>query len=171
MRKLKQAFSCIAILILTMSFLRCSTAKALQSKAPISLGDVYCQSWVAGVKGGGAGLNIFIPTTDTSVKLEQVYFRGKVASLETREGLYIGRYSSGENQLKHLALGTESKEDKVITPKDEAFPFTLKDSECVVSYKENNKTKYFKIKNVLQKEKQYNLSAPPQNQRNFNNNR
>ena len=151
------------------SFSQCSSAKKIQKKVPLALGQVYCQSWIAGIEGGGAGLNIYIPTVNSSVELDSVYFRGKAAKLEIKslnETIYIGRFISDLNKKKDIVMSIEpnaeyGNEMPKITQK---VPFELKENECVISYKDGNTTKYFKIDNVIEKELIPYPSAPPNKQ-------
>ncbi len=159
MISLKKIISITILPLIMFSFSQCSSQKKLQQDAPVKLQEVYCQGWVAGVKGGGAGMNIFIPVDavlNKKVKLDSVYFRGKAARLETKpqnESLYIGRFMSNDNKSRDLIMSSDSKNEygnkmPVIPAKT---PFELKDDECAVSYKDGNKTKYFKIENVIEK--------------------
>ena len=151
------------------SFSQCSSAKKIQEEAPLALGQVYCQSWIAGIEGGGAGLNIYIPTVNSSVELDSVYFRGKTAKLEIKslnQTIYIGRFISDLNKKKDIVMSSEpnaeyGNEMPKITQK---VPFELKENECVISYKDGNTTKYFKIDNVIEKELIPYPSAPPNKQ-------
>ena len=157
MKVIKKSVIYSLILVVMSSFSQCD-GKELQTKSPVELGDVYCQSWVAGIEGGGGGLNIFIPTDDTSVTFEQVYFRGRIADLESKKGLYIGRFNTGVNQPREITFNTDgiAKEKTKVEEKQKVeIPFELQDNECVVSYKKDNKTQYFKIDNVAQKGTQY----------------
>jgi len=147
------------IIIAMSSFSQCDS-KNLQAQSPVELGDVYCQSWIAGVEGGGGGINIFIPTTDTSVKFEQVYFRGKIATLESRDGMYIGRFKSEVNQPKEILLEGAKKQETVKEAQEE-IPFEINNNQCVVAYKDGSKTKYFMIDNITEKQSLALPSAPP----------
>ena len=151
------------------SFSQCSTAQKLQKNAPTQFGDVYCQKWTAGVKGGGSGLNLFIQTDSKTYEhsvFDSVYFRGKYVKLEikeTNQGLmYIGRFKTEFNQPKDIVISSDSNEeyDNQLPQKTEVIPFELKDNECVVSYIKDDKTLYYKISNVQQREPLSYPSAP-----------
>ena len=147
------------------SFSQCSTAQKLQKNAPTQFEDIYCQKWTAGVKGGGSGLNLFISAKDKSIQLDSVYFRGKATKLEVKSGdlqLYIGRFKTEFNQPKDIVISSDSNEeyDNQLPQKTEVIPFELKDNECVVSYIKDDKTLYYKISNVQQREPLSYPSAP-----------
>ena len=162
-------FSLLIILITLVS--SCSTAQKLQTNAPTVLGEVYYQKWVSGVKGGGSGLNLFIPLQKElpkDIKLDSVYFRGQGTSLEkTQDGkmLYIGRFKTDFNQKQDIIMSEDSKEEygNTLTIKHSKSPFDLKENECVVSYKSESKTYYFKIGDISEKQTQNYPSAPRNN--------
>jgi len=168
MKLVKQTFFLIVMLILMASFSQCSTAQKLQKTAPAQFGDVHCQSWVAGVSGGGSGLNLFIPIIDNSILLDSVYFRGKVAKLEVKPAnlkLYIARFKTEFNEPLDIILSIDQKQEhpNKLPVKNVEIPFDLKDDECVVTYKQDTKTLYYKISNVRQQEPlNYPMAAPIQ---------
>lgn len=158
----------IYFLLSLFAFSGCSSAQRLQTKSPIEYNNVYFQKWVAGVKEGGSGLNLFIPIHDEApknIQLDSVYFRGKSALLEKIEGeetLYVGRFKTKFNEKQEAIIksGSDKSDDSHNSKPEEKSPFELKDSECVISYKEGNKINYFKIENVLEKQAQKYPSAP-----------
>lgn len=158
MKLLKQTSFLIVMLILMASFSQCSIAQKLQKTAPTQFGDVYCQKWVAGVRGGGSGLNLFIPVGDSSVQLDSAYFRGKPIKLEVRETtkglLYVGRFKTDLNSQKDLILSSDPNQEYAnkLPTIEVNIPFELKDDECVVTYKQGDKTRYYKISKVKQQE-------------------
>lgn len=158
----------LLVLIIT-SFSHCSSAQKLQKEAPVKVGTAYYQHWVAGIQGGGSGINIFIPTEGTleeSIQLDSVYFRGKVSKLEVKPNnptLFIGRFSLKANQKKDIIMSNKPNAEygNELPEMNTKIPFELKENECVVSYEEDDKTKYFKINNVVEKQPLYYPSAPP----------
>lgn len=135
-------------------FMQCSSAQKLQKNTAFETSPVYFQKWVAGVKGGGSGINVFIPITTElkGVTLDSLYFRGNRVALQTKPSspkLYIGRIIGNTNQKE----GYKSNGDKI--------SFDLKDNEAVVSYSEEGKVKYFKIENISEKPMQQFPTAPP----------
>ena len=169
MKTLKSIISITALAFVMMGFSQCSTTKKIQTEAPTTIGKVYFQKWVAGRKGGGAGLNIFIPVNDTSVMFDSVYFRGKVAKLTPKyqeENIYVGKFISAQNKEVDLIMSNDPKAEfgnkKAVA--ETKIPFELKSNECIISYKEGNKIKYFKIENIVEKELIPYPSAPPMKQ-------
>ncbi|WP_299115520.1 hypothetical protein [uncultured Winogradskyella sp.] len=132
----------------------------LEKEAPTIFGEVYCQSWVAGVKGGGSGTNIFIETLKDDIVLDSVYFRGKTSKLTTKptnKQLFIGRFLSTSNTEKFNFK--ENTDDKAI---DGNSPFELENNECVVSYIKDGKTRYYKLSNIIERQTDaLPMSTPP----------
>lgn len=169
MKTIKYITSLLLMLILMTSFSQCSTAQKLQAKAPIEFGEVYAQKWVAGIKEGGSGINVFIPVNDNSIPLDSIFFRGKKVKMEFKKGdtiFYIGRFKTNANQQDDIILSSDMSEEsknRLPQPKEQ-IPFELKDDECVVSYRQNNKTLYYKISNIKMKQPLHYPSAPPNGQ-------
>ncbi|NNK88362.1 MAG: hypothetical protein HKO90_08775 [Flavobacteriaceae bacterium] len=165
MKKLRSIVLTVLAFIAMTSFSQCSSSKKLQKNTPEGIGQVFCQSWVAGVEGGGSGLNIFIPVTRADLMLDSVYFRGKVARLEFKEQAmqFVGRYTSDFNKKKDIIMSQDVKEEygNEMPAIEKPIPFDLKDNECVISLRKGEKTKYFKITNVVEKQALAYPSAPP----------
>ncbi len=148
------------------SFSQCSSAQKFQESTPFKIGDVYFQKWVAGVEGGGSGVNLFIPTEESSIKLDSVYFRGKATKLEskTEDGLlYIGRFKSKFNKKQDIILSDEpyAEYGNTVPEIPKKIPFELMPTECVISYRVNDSMQYFKIENIIEKQMISYPSVPP----------
>ncbi|MCB0447315.1 MAG: hypothetical protein KDD03_07345 [Gelidibacter sp.] len=149
----------------------CSSAQKLLKTSPISFGDAYCQSWVAGIQGGGSGINLFIPLRTElpkGVQLDSVYFRGQVTNLKRIEGnevMYAAYFRTEYNDLKSLESNDiKEKKNHKSQMHNQEFPFELEDTECVVTFKKGIETMYFKIENITQKPSEHYPSAPPNKQ-------
>lgn len=157
MRILNKFIGLILLALIMTSFSQCSSAQKSQDKAPTKFGEVYCEEWVAGAVGAGSGINIYIPVTDFSIKLDSVYFRGKTAKLNIESGndkVFIGRIKTDINTEKRdLLMNSDSKKEYGNKPPElnKQILFELNRNECVVSYLDNNVVKYFKIENVIDK--------------------
>ena len=168
MKEAKTILFSFFILLIMAGFSQCSSTKNLQEKAPVDIDQVYFQKWIAGVEGGGSGLNIFIPVKETIPKLDSVYFRGKVIKLEIDESglLYIGRFLTGLNQKNDMIMSNDPNAEygNKAPGKLQKFPFTLKETECIISYQKDGKTKYFKIEEIVEKEMIAYPGPPPNKQ-------
>ena len=146
-------------------FSQCASTLKLQKEFPLEIGKVYYQHWVAGVKGGGSGDNLFIPivANKNNIILDSVYFKGKQVKLELKNSsLYVGRFASKANQKQDIILSNEpyAEYGNPIPEIPKKIPFELKESECIVTYLEGNKTRYYKISNITKKESERYPSAP-----------
>lgn len=162
MKTIKKLLGVLSLALISMSFSQCASTMELEQEAPTKFGEVYTKSWVAGVKGGGSGTNIFIEVKDESIVLDSVFYKGELAKLTTKPAnktLFIGRFLSNRNR-ENSNLIEETKPKEVSKKK---LPFDLKDDECVVSYIINGKTKYYKLGNVVNRKSNDALpmSAPP----------
>lgn len=159
MNTTKKVIQYLGLILVSLNFSQCASTIKLQEKAPTTFGEVYCQSWVAGVKGGGAGTNIFIETKNPEIILDSVFFRGKVTKLVVKPAnkkLVIGRFLSNSNTERPGLEVTDKVEVS------EAIPFKLKENECVVSYTVNGETKYYRLKDIKEKPLEaLPMSAPP----------
>lgn len=165
---MKLAFNFSLVVLIMVNFSNCSSAQKLQKEAPFSLGLVYSQSWVAGIKGGGSGINLFIPLNEdlpNNVKLDSVYFRGKATKLEINPDnplLYIGRFLTEVNQQKDIIMSSDLKEEygNQLPIKKVSIPFEIEDNECIISFIVDNKIKYFKFTGVIDKKMEQFPTAP-----------
>ncbi len=169
MKLLKHISSLFIMFVLMASFSQCSTAQKLEKKAPDDLGEVYAQKWVAGVKGAGSGINVFIPVKDASVVLDSMFFRGQKVKMEFIKGenpLYVGRFKTGLNKQNDIILSSDMyEESKNKLPEiNDPIPFELSDDECVISYAKEGKTMYYKISNIKMEQPIHYPSAPPNRQ-------
>ncbi len=151
------------------SFSQCSSAQKLQKEAPDSIGNAYFQKWVSGLKGGGSGINLYIPIEgnfNKTIELDSVYFRGKVTKLVVKPSnpsLYVGRFSSNRSHKGDVIMSDKPHAEygNELPKYATKIPFELKDNECVVSFKDDNITKYFKIENVIEKQPLYYPKTKP----------
>ena len=160
MKLIRKTFRFLSLAIMSIGFAQCASTMKLEKEAPTAFGEVYCQNWVAGVKGGGSGTNIFIETLKDDVVLDSVYFRGKTSKLTTKptnKKLFIGRFLSTSNTEKFNFK--EKADDKAIGGNS---PFELDNNECVVSYIKDGKTRYYKLSNIIERQTDaLPMSTPP----------
>lgn len=163
----------ISALILCTVFLslyNCKTPKEstlqFQSTAPLEILGPYYSAWIAGVEGGGSGINVFLPLKENGkTVIDSLHYRGQKTAVETRDNLIVGRFSNSINQKKDLIMSSSPEDEynnkaEFITDRS---PFKLPQNACVISYKMNGKRLYYKISNLKRKETIAYPSAPPQN--------
>ena len=145
-------------LILALVFLtlvNCKTPQEsvlqFQSTAPLEIEAPYYNSWVAGIEGGGSGINVFLPLKDNGgLVIDSLHFRGQRSAVETRDKLIIGRFNSSVNQPKDIIMSSNPQDEyknKSVLLRDTS-PFKLAQNECIISYEVNGKRLYYKISNL-----------------------
>jgi hypothetical protein len=131
-------------------FIGCANSYKLEKKSILSFNESYYSPWSSGVKGGGAGVHVFILVdeninlSEKNTKIEGVYFKGKYAKLKHQE---LNKYQAFIKEDSNSdALEFENNiEKKAVETKNEKIPFVLKDNEAVISYVTKEKNKYVKI--------------------------
>ncbi len=131
--------------------LGCSSAYKLEKTAPIQYSRAYYQHWTAPIKVGSSGINFHIAnlTPANNVVIDSVFFRNLKGKLVPSRGKYVSQLI----KRKPISEGHELNTMK-------EFPFEITNRECVVSYRENGETKYFKISNLIENEGIYYKDGP-----------
>ncbi|MGZ0015497.1 hypothetical protein [Yeosuana sp. AK3] len=165
MKVIKKIYYFVSLVFMGLLVSKCSSAQELQANIPLEIGEVYYQHWIAGIKGGGSGVNVFINVVynKKNIELDSVYFQGQVTKVEkVNDTLFIGRFKTTANQKNDVIMSSNPKEEygnKVQLP-SENNPFKLTNHQCVISYKEGSKIKYFKMDNMAKRPLQAYPSAP-----------
>jgi len=156
-------FSVGCLICLTMS--QCSAVKGLSNPDFIGEGSYY-QTWVAGVQGGGSGLNFYIDVQDIpeSVTLMAIYFKDKKGAVIAHNGVYSASFLTDQNSQPDVIMHSDPLEEAVNTPPTPkvTFPFELGAEEAGISYEEKGMLHYAKISKVENKGHIALPSAPPQ---------
>ena len=155
------------ISLFCLSFLLgCKTTKPtlFDSKIPISIEAPYFQSWVAGVQGGGRGVDVFLPVKDlNNITPDSIHFRGQRAKTVYKNQMIVGHFSSPQNQPKDVILSNEpfAEANNQLLPKADHSAFELEPNACVLSYILENKRYYHKITDLAQRSSIPYPSSPP----------
>lgn len=135
------------------SFAQCGSSKEvsykLEETPDFKTSEAIYQSWVAGVAGGGSGINVIFKSTndDKKIILDSLYFRDNKVKLEKKGDFYIGRVTTQTNKKQELIMHSDSnKEYENKVPNKTKFPFTLANNEAVIQYKHRGKIKFVKIR-------------------------
>ena len=158
----KSLYKISAMLIFMIS---CASSQKLQEEAPVTITEPYFQKWMAGVKEGGSGLDIYIPVAENNeVVLTDAYFKGKKIplSFNSEENVYEGHYKYPKNTKKGMVMSSDPKEEygNPVPVLEAKIPFDLKGNECVIAYTKDNKQSYFKLDTLQEKETLAYPSAP-----------
>lgn len=149
----------ITLLFLSTSVTKCSSAQKLESVPPLDFGEVYYQKRAQAVRDLESSLTIFIPIKGelkNNIELDSVYFKSRSAKLMTTDktpNVYYGRFVIKPKMAEDIILSSdmsEEQQNKVIMDNPK-IPFELLPNQCVISYQQDGKTKYFKISNIKEK--------------------
>ena len=126
---------------------------------PFQWSEATYQSWVGDKPETDSGLVLEIPiqSNSTNLKLHKAFFRGKITDIDmkTTDSGIMAQANFMNQMIKkpNIVMHADSRQEIGNQPPtlQEAFPFDLEDDECVLSYQEDGKTKYFKIDGVKEK--------------------
>ena len=149
----------ISLFFGTLTVSQCSSAQKLESNAPLDFGEVYYQKKAQAVRDLESYLTIFIPIKEViknNVELDSVYFKGRSAKLMVSDktpNVYYGRFVIKPKKAEDIILSSEIKDEhqNKVTMDNTKIPFELLPNQCVISYKQDGKTKYYKISNIKEK--------------------
>ena len=116
------------------------------------------QTWVAGVRGGGSGINFYVDLTSelpTHIELKRVIFRGYEVPFEKQDNLHFqAMIKTPGNQQKY----EEDNSPNVTSPKNDT---KLQDNEAILVFSKKGKEYQQKITNVIEKPSLEYPSAKP----------
>jgi hypothetical protein len=153
---MKIIFGLFSLSILFLSVSNCGSSKDtkaihLESNPPFIISEIFAQDWVAGVKEGGAGTNVYVTfdNLDENIKIENIYFAKKlllVRQVGTSPKVFVGSYKTTSGR-DFIMDSDPTKEAKNIPTA--AFPFVLENNEAVIKYSMDGTSKFFKVSDVV----------------------
>ncbi|WP_339916150.1 hypothetical protein [Yeosuana marina] len=153
----KKTGAFIGLILLVITTSQCASSKKIKTKLPLELGQVYYQ-WTPDNEGGNSKKSLYIPviSNENAISLDSVYFQGQVAKLERiNNSLFIGNFKTTAIEKPDLIMSSDPHEEygNIFQKPKQAddIPFDLNNTQCVISYKEGNKTSYFTIEGVIKK--------------------
>jgi hypothetical protein len=158
------AMKILSILAIIFGFSQCGSLK-LEENPPFTINSATYINWSGGQQ-GVKGMNLKIEYSSTSkIDFQNVYFADNVAKLEDKSfkksKIVVGFFSS--NEKRDIVLDSNTKKEMNNTlPDNSKIPFELKENEAVITYKINDKIKYFKIDDVKKGKPVFYPSAPKQ---------
>jgi len=144
----------LCIISLTLFFIKCASA-TFNSNPPFTITKAIYQNWSGGVK-GITGMHVTINyTSNESIQFKELFFRGKkktinIKKLKNGENTLFVKFNNHNTNNFDIQLHADAKKEFGNKPskKETNIPFELKDTEAVLSYKEDNELKYFKIESI-----------------------
>jgi hypothetical protein len=138
----------LALVLVSMFIISCNCTK--KSVANETIREVSFEQWVAGIQGGGSGINFMVELNrplEEGITLEKVQFKTYEAVFEKNSDLlYVTYIRTKVNQLKLYEEGSKEFGNEPPLP-----DFGLKPDQARLFFKENGKTKEVLIDNVIEK--------------------
>lgn len=132
-------------LFLIVISLGCSNQFNFKKNSNLVFEESYYQSWVAGVKGGGSGLNIHLTLErklNKNLEIKGIYFKQHYCNLTVqKENKYSGYILTDQNRYQNSIVPSQASKEKETTK----IPFILEGNDAVLVYLENKKTRYLKL--------------------------
>ncbi len=138
----------ILLALITITIVSCSSSKEVSPNLSDNIESVYYQKWIAGVQGGGSGINFHVNLNsplEENVKLEKVQFDTyEVAFEKISETEYIAKINTHQNDL---ILDENPKKEYG----NEAPKVNLKPNEANLIFSINGKEVIHNLQNVKEK--------------------
>lgn len=142
-------------LFLSISMFSCGSSKSdvLKLDEQTQIKEIYSQYWVAGVRGGGAGIDVYVnlntPFEDGLV-LEKIQFKTyEVPFDKTSDLSYVARINTGQNQLKVINVEVTDAEEETVT---DGPKINLKEKQAILFFRKDGKEYSKTIENVEERE-------------------
>lgn len=147
----------ILTLFISATLLSCNATQTIVQENNLS---ASYESWVAGVRGGGSGINFYVDLkTELSeeIELKKVIFRGYEVPFEKQDALhFIARIKTEGNQQKF-----DGDDSQIYTSPKNAL--TLAENEAILIFLKNGKEIRQTIKEVKEKPMLLYPSTKPKN--------
>lgn len=138
----------LSILTIIIGFSQCGTTKLIKNP-PFKIESATYTNWVGGVP-GVSGTNVEITLSEkATIVFDSLFFRKRATKIDVKQHILVAYFNTSNRKKYDVILHSDSKKElKNKIPKPDSFPFELKENEAIISYKVDNKTKYFKIENI-----------------------
>lgn len=138
----------ILLALITFTIVSCSSSKEVSPNLSENIESIYYQKWIAGVKGGGSGINFHVNLNlplEGNIKLEKVQFDTYEGVFEKiSETEYVANINTHQNDL---ILDENPKKEYG----NEAPKVSLKSNEANLIFSINGKEVIKNIQNVKEK--------------------
>jgi hypothetical protein len=168
------------LFLLISSFSKCSSSKSIvsndatdtqiiskktvQMEAPLEMGKIEYRKWTSGIQNGGSGIHMYITvlSNKSNIQLDSVHFQGMRAKISIGKMGYYAGFISPENQREDTTMSNDEHGEygNKLPELSLASTFNLKNDECMISYLEKDKIKYFKVANLIEKQAEFYPSSP-----------
>lgn len=144
----------VGVIFFALIFVKCAGLK-LEENPPFKITEATHTNFVGGMPGSGGTNVTFYLEASSTVVFDSIYFNGRKTKTQLKKdkkgNFLLGKFYVLQNTPKadiqlHKDV-TKEYGNKPPIPK-ETIPFYLKENEAIISYKEGENTKYFKVENL-----------------------
>ena len=155
-------FTVLSLAVSSLLLTQCKSASSTENQETMTLStpsfasvEAYFNTYVAGVQGGGTGIEFYIPTeTDKEIILEKVFFRESAGKVMKSSTGYVARFRTDTGINQDVIMSSEANREAVNTPPvvADTFPFPLEKDQAGLIYKDNGVVKYCILSNIKQRD-------------------
>lgn len=149
-------------LLISLAFLSCSSQKEIKD-IPFPTDEVYFQKWIGGQRLTGSGTEFYIRFKEpfsSNFRIKKLYFHNRELDVVKRnDSVFTASYSQRPKMDEEL----NETDGQIETPKVVNSKFELKNNEAILEFDQDNKTQFFKITNIKEKELLAYPSTKPRN--------
>lgn len=146
----------IVLFFLIIGLTSCSSQQEVKTNLPWKIESVYFQKWIGGQEKTGSGINfylIFKESFSPNFHLKKVYFRNQEANfIKENKTTFTARFYYKSTNSDLILDGKTSNEYGNNPPEILKSKFDLKDNEAILEFEQDNKTHFYKISSVKEKE-------------------
>lgn len=164
---MRGTFKFITTLFILATFTFCSSQHDVKTNLPWKIESVYFQKWIGGQEKTGSGINFYLKFSEPfspNFHLKKVYFRNQEANfIKENETTFTARFYQKPTNSDLILDGKASNEYGNNPPEIVKSKFDLKENEAILEFVQDNKTHFYKINSVKEKELLAYPSARPRN--------
>lgn len=151
-----KVFSIIILVVLGLASAQCSSSKKDSSINKITLEDnskINIESAYFIKETTSSSISIFFTNliNKNNYTLKKVYFRGMIGKIQYKNDMYFSNLKPPKKDII-MTNETNGEYGNTLPNTTEVSPFTLKENSCIISYIEDNVTKYTKVDSILEKQ-------------------
>ena len=150
---MKKFAALISLFIFVIIFTFCAMKQRLQTEFPQEIKSVFYQKDTISNQDEKTHLYIeFIKPLASPIKLEKIYFQNQTAVVvQVTSSTFVAHFKEQDKNQDLILDSNPAKEYGNKAPIIAKSTFDLKRDEAVLEYKNNNKTQFFKITNIIEK--------------------
>ena len=150
---MKKFATIISLFTISISLTFCAMKQELQSEFPQEIKSVCYPKDTISNQDEKTHLYIeFIKPLASPIKLEKIYFQNQTAVVvQVTTSTFVAHFKEQDKNQDLILDSNPAKEYGNKAPIIAKSTFDLKSDEAVLEYKNNNKTQFFKITNIIEK--------------------